>query len=133
MIYLLIVALFSGLHLQAVTPNVSPVEIKIIDAVTRGGAFTVEQGHGDLKDPQLGWRGFDFVAEGCRPFEISVLGTSYHGRWKEAQRLTMLTHEVGSNKTHECTMKVTVRPFIYRVKDGKLSTSPVGSVDAKNQ
>ena len=68
--------------------------------------------------------GFDFKFDGCNSF-LATHGPGFgRARWKSVHELVIVTSEIGSDKTHECTLKVTERNFIYYRKDGVLQTKP---------
>jgi len=108
---------------------VHPVRVQILtnahDSIGRGA------GHGNVFDLNLGERGFDYVFTGCRPFEPSVGDERYSARWKSTQRLALVSEPIGSAESHECTLRTTLRDFVYVEKNGKLSTAPIGGAHAK--
>ena len=110
---------------SASTPDyVHPVRVQILQGVhNQAGKGT---GHGNVYDPTFGTKGFDYAYSGCWDFGLSIGSERYAARWQADQELLMVVHAIGSDKTQECTLHVTLRDVVYVAgKDGQLTTKPV--------
>jgi hypothetical protein len=102
-----------------------PLRVEIIDVEwTPSNGSWNGVGHGNLVSPGGGLNGIEFSAS-CRVrFMTSVGNTAYPARWKkERASLALRETEVGNeNKHEECEVKVSLRDFLYRYRNGQLET-----------
>jgi hypothetical protein len=103
---------------------VYPVRVQIVEAthdkIGRGS------GHGNIYDLNLGMRGFDYVYAGCAPFEPTAGDDRYSARWSSSHRLVLAVAPVGGGSAKECTLRTTLRSYLYfETKDGRLTTAPI--------
>jgi hypothetical protein len=115
------------------TPKEYParVRIKKWDMTTvrnsRTGFVTDTRGHGyaNVIVSGKGPQGFDFTFEGCDRLEPPPDGNGYPARWKNEHEIIIVNSEIGSDKTHECSFKISLRNYVYVNQNGQLSTRPM--------
>jgi hypothetical protein len=70
--------------------------------------------------------GLDFAYSCSDRFMNSSGFETYFAKWKKPGRsLVLLTHQIGSNSTDTCELKVDVKDFAYVSHNGVLSTEPI--------
>jgi hypothetical protein len=106
-------------------PNVYPVGYRIESVHLTKHLLTYSgYGTGNVRD-ENGVRGFDYQFKFCgaiQPTEGRGFGPS---RWENAHRLVIVTSEIGTDNRRECTLWITLRDFVYVVRDGHLTTRPL--------
>ena len=93
---------------------------------TRGHGF------GNVIEPGKPPQGFEFTFEGCDRPTSPADGSGFPARFKNEHELIIVNSEIGSDKTHECPLKVTLRNVVYVYKDGRLATRPMGDASDKD-
>jgi len=124
-------AMFGG------APKVYPVRVHIKQwsmHTTRGrrtGFVYSTRGHGfaNVVEPGKGTQGFEFTFEDCDRPESPADGGGFPARWKNEHEMVIVNSEIGSDKTHECELKLTLRNVVYVTRNGHLATRPLGGPD----
>jgi hypothetical protein len=111
------------LTMFASPPDNHPARVAIEQARTEThNGVTTGSGAGNVITSD-GTQGFDYVFQGCTPFQASRGGSLYPATWDGKHSLTIRMKEVGSDRTHDCELKVSLRNFVYVMKDGQLKTA----------
>ena len=118
-------------------PKEYPVRVHIKKwnmQTTRGrrtGFVLSTRGHGfaNVVEPGKGTQGFEFTFEDCDRLESPADGGGYPARWKNEHEMVIVNSVIGSDKTHECDLKLTLRNVVYVVQNGHLATRPLGGAN----
>jgi hypothetical protein len=100
-----------------ISSYVYPVRVQIVQA--SHNALGKGEGRGNVFDPILGTKGFDYVYVGCRAIDPTQAQDRYPARWQSAQQLVVRTVPVGSNRPVECILTTSLRDFTYEVDKGR--------------